>query len=148
MPIRYIPYLYFFDENKNYIGEKKLKIKQEEYNINYNRYKNPLMVSLELETLPIEGEYWLLELVIKMGKNYYYPHFCMLEKIKVTFSGVNGYDYESSFKINQNNTFEKLSISFELNHLPYYCDNKSLLSEPKTIEEIISKHKELHHFNV
>jgi len=141
MPIKYIPYLYLFDENKNYIGEKKLKIKKEEYYQDYERYNNPLMVSLELETPKIEGKFWLLELVIKLGKNYYYPHFSMLMKTKKEFTSLNGFNFVLNHKINLDLKFEELIISFELQHLHTYCDNKTLLSEQKKIDEIIQYHK-------
>lgn len=141
MPIRYIPYLYLFDKDKKFIGEKKLKIKKEYYDNAYDRYNNPLVVSLTLETPKIEGDYWLLELIVRLGKSYYYPHFCMLQKTKKINTSVNGHNYELNAKINLDNKFEELSIKFEINHLITYCDHKTILDIPKTTDEIISYHK-------
>ncbi|ADO67125.1 hypothetical protein crov092 [Cafeteria roenbergensis virus] len=144
MPIKYIPYLYLFDENKKCIGEQILKIKEEYYETNHDRYGKPLMVCLNLETVTIESRYWLLELVIKMGNLYYYPHFSSLCKNTKIDCIIDGCDHiENITLVNYN--FKKLEIKFALKNLVTYCDiNKNMLSTPLGIDEIINKHKTLY----
>lgn len=145
MPIKYIPYIYFFDKNKKFINRKKLDIIKENYKINYERFNEPFTVKIDLETIKTKGKFWLLELTIQMGEKYYYPHFCSLIETETNFTGVDGVRHLIDYKI-KNYTFEKLSIEFELSQLTICCDNKNILTSPKTIDEIISENKDLHHF--
>lgn len=145
MPIKYIPYIYFFDENKNFISREKLNIKKETYKINYERFNNPMTVKCDFETTKTQGKFWLLEITIQLGEKYYYPHFCNLTETKTSFTGVDGVRYNTEYKI-KNYTFEKLSIEFELSQITTYCSDTDMLSYPKTIDKIISENKDLHKF--
>jgi len=140
MPIKFIPYLYLFDENKNYIGVEKLKIKKEEFIQNYEKHQNPLMMCLHMKPTKIKGAYWLFELIVKLGKEYYYPHFCMLTENIESSCNVHGIDEIFSYTINDDSTFEKLSINFELSSLISRCNHTTILEQPKTIDKIINFH--------
>jgi hypothetical protein len=142
MSIKIYPSIYLFDIERKLFKTKKLKICRENIYQDKKHYGRPMMLSLSLiETSLEESEFWLIDLMIKIGTKFFHPLLFSVQKANSKYKLSDCLDGYIHYEIN-NNFLKNLQVDIDLKKItdliPHYCFNSK--QKPEKIFELYKKY--------